>query len=166
MAFKVFLSYSTDASERAIVWRLQTLASAEGIEVFVPQRNGSTPPTPRKNVLILDAAVRRAIDLCDCVMAIITARTAPAVEKELSYALGKGTVPIVPIVERGVTLHPSLAKRIPQIFWFSPQDPPGIVEAQVMKYLKDQDISKKNSQALVGLVAIGLGMLVLKGLSE
>jgi hypothetical protein len=44
MAFKVFLSYSIDPEEQAIVWRLQTLAAAHGIEVFVPQRPGFALP--------------------------------------------------------------------------------------------------------------------------
>ncbi len=38
MAFKVFLSYSTDPEEQAVVWRLQTLAAVHGIQVYVPYR--------------------------------------------------------------------------------------------------------------------------------
>lgn len=88
------------------------------------------------------------------------------VEKELSYALGKETIPIVPIVERGVSLDPSLLKRMPKVFLFSPNDDPGKIEAEVLSFLRDQEMSKKNRQALVGLVAIGLGMLILNGMSE
>jgi hypothetical protein len=37
MAFRVFLSYSLDPAEMALAWRLQTLAAAYGIEMYVPQ---------------------------------------------------------------------------------------------------------------------------------
>ena len=37
MAFRVFLSYSLDPAEMALAWRLQTLAAAHGIEMYVPQ---------------------------------------------------------------------------------------------------------------------------------
>jgi hypothetical protein len=43
MAFRVPLSHSLDPAEQALAWRLQTLAAAHGIELFVPQR-GSLPP--------------------------------------------------------------------------------------------------------------------------
>ena len=43
MAFRVFLSYSLDPTEMALAWRLQTLAAAHGIEMYVPQHgNGKT----------------------------------------------------------------------------------------------------------------------------
>src|ERR1019366_5219329 len=37
MAFRVFLSYSLEAAEMALAWRLQTLAAAHGIEMYVPR---------------------------------------------------------------------------------------------------------------------------------
>lgn len=42
MAFRVFLSYSINPEEQVIVWRLQTLAAASGIYVYVPFR--TQPP--------------------------------------------------------------------------------------------------------------------------
>ncbi len=164
MALKVFLSYSTDPDENAVAWRLQTLAATHGIQLFVPQRPGSASPSPRKNALISDQ-VRSAIDHSDCVLAIITSSTGPAVEKELSYALGKGKV-IIPIVEQGVGNHSFLSKLHPVFRFSRSDDNPGKVEAQVLEFLKHQKIAKESRQALGAIVAIGMGLLLLSGLAK
>jgi nucleoside 2-deoxyribosyltransferase len=165
MPLKVFLSYSTDPEENAIVWRLQTLAAASGIQVFVPQRTGIRIPIGRKNAPVLGGQVRRAIDQSDYILAIITVSTGPAVEKELNYALGKGKV-IIPIVEKGVQNHPFL-KKFARIFWFSRlEENPGRLETEVLQFLKQEDQNKQTRQALGALVAIGIGMLLLSGLAK
>lgn len=115
MALKVFLSYSTEPEENVIVWRLQTLAAASGIQVFVPQRRGGKLPS--SPAVFLSDQVRHAIEQADCVLAIITARTGPAVEKELNYALAKNK-PIIPIVEEGVADGSFLAQ-FSRVFRFS-----------------------------------------------
>ena len=89
MPFKVFLSYSTDPEESAIVWRLQTLAASNGIQMFVPRRAGIRAPSGRRNVPLVSDEVRAAIENADCVLAIIASRTGPAVERELNYALAR-----------------------------------------------------------------------------
>lgn len=163
MAFKVFLSYSIDPDEQAIVWRLQTLAAAHGIELFVPQRTGAPTPSSRKNILLQDQ-IRSAIERCDCVLAIITARTGATVEKELNYALAKKQL-IIPIVEAGISDHSLLAKLQP-IFRFSRFDPPGKVENQVFAFLNKQKLDKDQRQAVGALVAIGMGLLLLSSLAK
>jgi nucleoside 2-deoxyribosyltransferase len=165
MPLRVFLSYSTDPEEHAIVWRLQTLAAASGIQVFVPQRNGGRIPSGRKNAPVLADAVRLAIDQSDYVLALITVSTGPAVEKELNYALGKRKV-IIPIVEEGVEGRAFLQK-FPQIFWFSRLEAnPGRVETEILQFLKQQERDKQTRQALGGLIAVGLGLLLLSGLAK
>ncbi len=163
MAFKVFLSYSIDPDEQAIVWRLQTLAAAHGIEMFVPQRSGSQPPASKRNALLPDQ-VRNAIDACDCLLAIITTNTGSAVEKELNYALGKKKL-IIPIVEAGVADH-SIIDRLKPVFRFSGWDTPGKIENDVVAFLKGQKQAKENVQAVGALVAIGMGLLLLSSLSK
>ena len=160
MAFTVFLSYSTDPDEQSLVWRIQTLAAAQGIQVFVPQRTAS----PR-NTLVLSDQVRNAIDQSDCVLAIITSRTGPAVEKELNYALGKNKV-IIPIVEQGVGSHAFLSRLTP-IFRFSRRDAnPGRVETEISQFLLRQKLDKDLRQGVGALVAIGLGLFLLASLSK
>lgn len=112
MPFKVFLSYSTDPEEHAIAWRLQTLAATHGIQLFVPQRSGFNLPSAR--VPVLPDQIRGAIDQSDCILAIITSSTGPAVEKELNYALEKDKL-IIPIVEQGVG-NPAFRQEIPADF--------------------------------------------------
>ncbi len=165
MPFTVFLSFSTDPDEQAIVWRIQTLAAAQGIQVFVPQRTGFDLPSSPRNALVLPDQVRKAIDQSDCVLAIITSRTGPAVQKELNYALGKNKL-IIPIVEQGCANEAFLSKFTP-IFRFSRGDPnPGRVETEVSQFLLRQKLDKDLRQGVGALVAIGLGLLLLAGLSK
>lgn len=161
MALNVFLSYSTEPDENVIVWRLQTLAAASGIQVFVPQRGGklqTTRPT------LLGADVRRAIEQADCVLAIITARTGPAVENELNYALAKNRT-IIPIVEDTIK-DGSFLKQFRRVFMFSRAMDPGILESQIVEFLKNEAMKKEQRQAIGALVGIGIGLLLLAGASK
>jgi len=155
MTFRVFLSYSLDAAEMALAWRLQTLAAAHGIEMHVPQHgNGGAAPE----------AVLRAIDRADCVLAIIAAAASPSVQQELSYALERKKL-VIPIVRTDLAGHPLLAA-FPQVFRFSPWDDPGTVESQIVEFLRKQKLSKENQQAVGALAALGLGLLVLFSLNK
>jgi nucleoside 2-deoxyribosyltransferase len=163
MAFKVFLSYGVDPDEQAIVWRLQTLAAAHGLELYVPSRPGFSVPSSKRAVLLQDQ-IRNAIDACDCVLAIITVKTGAAVEKELNYALAK-TKLIIPIVEMSVQDH-SLLGRLQPILRFSRLDPPGRIENEVVAFLSQQRMDKEKRQAVGALVAIGMGLLLLSSLAK
>jgi nucleoside 2-deoxyribosyltransferase len=158
MPFKVFLSYGTDPVEQVTAWRLQTLAAAHGIHVFVPQRNESH--SARRNQILLE--VRRQIDQCDCVLAIIASRVGPSVEAELTYAASKRKT-VVPILQEGV-VQPGFLKKF-RTFTFSPWNT-GEVEAQVVEFLKSQKLSKDKQQAVGALVAVGLGLFLLLALAE
>jgi nucleoside 2-deoxyribosyltransferase len=160
MAFKVFLSHSTAPEEQALVWRLQTLATAHGLHVIVPQR---APASTRKQSFISEA-VRSAIDQSDCVLAIITTRTPPAVQQELSYAMGKVKL-IIPLVEAAVA-NQQIVRSFDRVFLFSHDEYPGKVENKVVQFLNEQRISKENRQALGALIAIGLGMLLLQSVGK
>ena len=102
MAFRVFLSYSLDPNETALAWRLQTLAAAHGIEMYVPQHAGRIPAPGA-------VSVEQAIDRADCVLAIITTTARQTVQNELSYALERGKLTI-PIVRTDLGDHPLLAQ--------------------------------------------------------
>ncbi|MCC6364989.1 MAG: hypothetical protein IT165_15840 [Bryobacterales bacterium] len=64
MAFRVFLSYSLDPADMALVWRLQTLSAAHGIEMYVPQRAGAMPAPGA-------VTVEQVIDRADCILGIV-----------------------------------------------------------------------------------------------
>jgi len=118
MAFGVFLSYSLEPAELAPAWKLQTLAAAHGIEMYVPQHgNGGAAAGA--------ATVQQAIDRADCVLAIITTPVSQTVHNELGYALERGKL-VIPIVRTDLAGHPLLA-RFPRVFTFSPWDNPGTV---------------------------------------
>ena len=151
MAFRVFLSYSLDPSEIALAWRLQTLAAAHGIEMFVPQHVTATS--------LASAAIMQAIDRADCVLAIITTAANQMVQSELRYALERSKL-VIPIVSADLAGHPLLTQ-FPRIFTFSPWDNPGTVETAIVEFLKDQRLSKEKQQTIGALAALGLGLLVL-----
>jgi nucleoside 2-deoxyribosyltransferase len=161
MAFKVFLSYGMDQESQVTAWRLQTLGTSYGIDVLVPQRNGAQPPPARSKAAL--AAVQRAIDQSDCVLAIITGHGGPYVDKELNYAAQRRKV-IIPIVQQGAVSSAFLT-RFPQTFQLSPrQDLQQLTE--IMEFLKRQKLSKEKQQQLAALVLAGLGLVFLWAASQ
>jgi nucleoside 2-deoxyribosyltransferase len=161
MAFRVFLSHSLDPGEQTLAWRLQTLATAHGIEMYVPQRGGFVFP-PRMRAV--SDPVQNAIDRSDCVLAIITSQADSSVQSELRHALAKKKL-VIPIV-RSDLATPALRAQFPHIFTFSPWENPGKVEGEVVNFLKTQKLSKENRQAIGALVAVGVGLLLLFSLAE
>jgi hypothetical protein len=151
MAFQVYLSHSLEPSEAALAWRLQTLAAAHGIEMFVP--NYGVAPNPAA------VSIQNAIDRADCVLAIITAAANSNVEDELQYALTKQKL-VIPIVRSELQNHP-LLHRFPRLFIFSPWDNPGAIETEIMEFLHNRKLTKEKQQAIGALAAVGLGLLVL-----
>lgn len=157
MAFRVFLSHSLDASEIALAWRLQTLAAAHGIEMYVPPNGAASSPSASESV-------QQAIDRADCVLAIITTLPSPTVQHELRYALDRGTL-VIPIV-RADLVGQLLPARFPRVFTFAPSENPGAVETQIVEFLKDQRLTKEKQQTIGALAALGLGLLVLFSLEK
>lgn len=156
MPFKVFLSYGTDRDEQITALRLQTLAAASGIHVFVPHRGDA-----KRNQLSLE--VRRQIDRSDCVLAIMASTPGPALQAELNYALSQRKT-VVPIVQQELA-QPAFLKKFPRTFAFSPWNT-GEVEAEIVDFLKTQRVSNDNQQAVGALVAIGLGLFLLLTLAK
>ena len=152
MAFRVFLSYSLDPTEMTLAWRLQTLAAAHGIEMYVPQHLVGTAAAGT-------VTVQQAIDRADCVLAIITTAANQMVQNELAYALEHRKL-VIPIVRTDLASHPLLA-RFPRVFTFSPWENPGAVETQIVDFLKEQQLTKDKQQTIGALAALGLGLLVL-----
>jgi len=157
MAFRVFLSYSLDPSEQAVAWRLQTLAAAHGIQVYVPPRGPAYAALP-------SVGVTAAMDRSDCVLAIINTKADAGVQRELKYALAKKKL-VIPIVRSDLAAHPLLAQ-FPRVFTFSPWGNPGKVEGEIVEFLKRQKLSKEKTQAIGALVALGVGLLLLFSLAE
>ncbi len=160
MAFRVFLSHSLDPAEQALAWRLQTLAAAHGVEMYVPRRTAAFSSRART----VPEEVQKAIDRSDCVLAIITSQADPAVQRELKYASAKNKL-VIPIVHSDLTSHPLVAQ-FPRVFSFSPWGDPGKLESDVVEFLKQQRLGREKTQAIGALVALGLGLLLLFSLSE
>jgi hypothetical protein len=163
MDFKVFLSYSAAPDEQALVWRLQTLATAEGIEMYVPPR-AAVRSSGIRNPPVPPNVIRRQIDSSDFVLAILASGLNPQVEQELSYALGKGKT-IIPIVAEG-SAHASFFTRFPVVFHFSPSSNVGEIETRVVDFLKQQVRNKAQRQALGAIVGIGIGLLLLSAAAK
>lgn len=152
MAFRVFLSHSLEPAEQALAWRLQTLAAAHGVEMFVPNY-AQTAGAPGRET------IQGAIDRADCVLAIVTTAASANVQNELRYALRKGKL-VIPIVRQELAGNALLAP-FKAVFTFSPWDNPGEVESKIVEFLKQQQITKEKQQTIGALAALGLGLLVL-----
>jgi hypothetical protein len=125
--------------------------------MYVPQ-HGADVAAPRT------ATVQQAIDRADCVLAIITAAANQMVQNEPGYALERGKL-VVPIVRTDLAGYSFLAG-FPRVFTFSPWDNPGTVEAQIVEFLKEQQLNKGNQQTMGALAALGLGLIVLFALNK
>jgi len=162
VTFNVFISYSGHDHEQSVVWRLQTLAAAQGIHVYVPKRVGFRLPSSRGSQA-LRLTERVAIENADIVLAIITSRTDRAVENELAYALERKKV-VIPIVYEGVQLTPLFQNF--SVFRFSPFAPPGTLETQIVNYLQERKLDKERLQAAGAVIAVGLGLLLLSAVAK
>jgi hypothetical protein len=154
MAFKVFLTYGAGPGEQVTAWRLQTLATSQGLHVTVPHHNGSGEST--------QAQVHRAISQSDCVLAIITNDIGPAVADELNYALAIKK-PIIPLVWEGVYIPPALEGL--QVLEFNPWNT-GVIEQQVIDLPQQRKFDKEKQQTIAGLVAIGLGLVLIAAVAK
>jgi len=141
----------------ALAWRLQTLAAAHGIEMYVPQYGATVVPPGA-------VTVQQAIDRADCVLAIITTAASQTVQNELRYALEHRKL-VIPIVRTDLAGHPLIAQ-FPRVFTFSPWDNPGTVETEIVEFLKEQQLTKDKQQTIGALAALGLGLIVLFALNK
>lgn len=128
--------------------------------MYVPRRDSPLPPRAGN----VPEEVRSAMDRSDCVLAIITNQAHPAVQAELRYALAKNKL-VIPIVHSALEAHPLLAQ-FPRVFTFSPWGNPGKLETDIVQFLREQQLSKEKTQAIGGLVALGVGLLLLFSLSK
>lgn len=161
MALKVFISYSGNADEQAVVWRLQTLAASQGIQAYVSRRGFRRLGS--RTSWSLASEVQKEIRESDLVLAIITTGTDRFVEAELSYALELNKV-IIPIVYEGIQLPPVFRKF--QVFRFSPVTPPGTLESQIIDHLREQKLGKERLQAAGAIITVGLGLLLLSAVAK
>lgn len=155
MSFTVFLTHSLGPDEQVLAWRLQTLAAAHGINVYVSNQLSDRSAN-------LGDQTRALIDRADCVLAIMTSQASPNVQLELNYAVQKKKL-IIPIVHKNLAGDPFLGV-FPHAFQFTPEDSPGKVETEVISFLKDQQVTKEKQQAVGALVALGIGLLILNSL--
>lgn len=147
MPYTCFISHNTHPGERVVVYRLQTLASASGISVLLPNREGRG----------LSEETKHRIGVADSVLAFLTANLTAAVREELAYAQGLGKL-IIPVVERGVKVT-----GLSDLEWieFDPlRHTSGSIEGKVLDFLKARKAQKENQQAAL-LALLGVGLIAL-----
>ena len=153
MAYTAFISYNTSPEEQVFVYRLQTLASASGINVLLPQRDGR----------VLSDETRQRINLADSVIVFLTSNLTSQVREELAYAQGRDKL-IIPIYEKGARLS-SLKGKFAWIEYDPERDTPGAVERKVLKLLEEKKKKKANLAAAL-LAVLGIGLLALLASNE
>ena len=158
MAFRVFLSYSLDPAEIALAWRLQTLAAAHGIEMYVPQHGaGNNGPGA--------GTMEQAIDRADCVLAIITTAASQMVQNELGYALEREKL-VIPIVRTDLAGNPLLAAVSAGLYLLSVGQSRRQSRPRSWSSSKSKQLTKEKQQTIGALAALGLGLLVLFSLNK
>ena len=157
--YRVFLSYNanTNRDEMVAVWRLQTLAAASGLQLYVPT------PIQRADWV----AVTRMIDDSDSVIVFLTKRATPQVRKELEYALSRQKL-VIPIVEKATSaspIMPLLQQSGYRIFELDIQKP-GKMENELADFLRQNKIGKEARESLLALAGTFIGLYLLQQLAE
>lgn len=157
--YKVFLSYNanTTRDEMVAVWRLQTLAAASGLQLYVPtaiQRSDW-------------ASVTRMIDDADSVIAFLTKRATPSVRREVEYALSRQKH-VIPIVEKATLANPImplLHQSGYKVFELDTQNP-GKMENELADFLRQKRVGKEARETILALAGTFVGLYLLQQLAE
>lgn len=156
-SLRIFLSYHVSRSDMVVLWRLQTLAAAHGIALFIPHpqdRRGDRVP----------AQIAQMVQSSMLVVVLCTQpRLGQRVEREVEYAIQIGK-PVLFILEERVALPPEW-EALPSIRFDPRRDPPGKLEKKIIDHLVEQGrrygLGKKQANALGLLLGIGAALLVL-----
>lgn len=153
---RVFISHCVDREDEVHVCRLQDLAAAIGIHVYVP-RTHSYQRTPSDRIGLLRSEVEFAIDRSPFVFAVITSPIRTPLENEIGYALGRKKL-IVPLVEVKIE-RSAFLRKLPRVFRFSRGQNPDRVAAEVVEWLKAEELIRKHQRDVEGLIGIALALL-------
>lgn len=154
--YRVFLIHNTSANEMVIVWRLQTLAAASGLQLDVPN------DSQRQNPLLIS----QMIDESDAVIVLITksALESSFVTSEINFAKAKGKT-IIPIIEKGIAPQPIPALIGESSFVFDPQKP-WEMESKLSAFLNKKVADKNSRNAILAIAGTFAGLFLLSKLSE
>jgi len=123
-ALTIFLSYNLTDEELVVIWRLQTLAAAHGLTLFVPH------PQDRQGKRI-SRATEQMIDASNLVVAFCTRQFSDRVTQEINHAIQRGR-PVLLILEVGVEPPPNLKQF--SVVRFDTQQP-GDLEKRLVGHL-------------------------------
>lgn len=156
--YHVFLTHNTSANEMVIVWRLQTLAAASGLQLDVPN------DSQRQNPLL----VSQMIGASDAVIVLITqsALESEFVAKEIEIANSMNRT-IIPILVKGVapkSIQALIGKNSP-VFIFDPQKP-WEMESELSEFLLKKVGDKNTRNAILAIAGTFAGLFLLSKLSE
>ncbi len=138
-----------------VLWRLQTLAAAHDITLFVPH------PQDRRSDRV-PHRVAQMIEASDLAVALCTQQSLGArVEQEIDYAIQRGK-PVLLVLEERISL-PSRWQALPTIRFDLERDPPGELENKIVEHLRNYrgryGLGRKQANALGLLLGIGVALL-------
>lgn len=154
--YRIYLVHNTPANEMVIVWRLQTLASASGLHLDVPNES------QRQN----HSLISQMIDEADAVIVLISksALKSPFVTAEINLAKTKGKT-IIPIFVKGIAPQSIQALSGNDSFVFDPQQP-WKMESELSDFLTKQVADKNARNAILAIAGTFAGLFLLSKLSE
>ena len=153
MSLRVFISYSA-YDDQIIALRLQTLASVYGFSAYVP------PATTRERAAgasRLSPLVERELNSADVIFAVVNHIPSEATIAELNHALARPNL-VIPIVGRWVDRR--FLQSFPKHFILDPLNP-SAVERDIVAFLQKRKTDKETKQAVIGLAALVVGLLLL-----
>lgn len=154
--YRVFLVHNTSHDEMVIVWRLQTLAAASGLQLDVPNNK------QRANSLLTAQMIEEA----DAVIILLTksALESEFVTSEINFAVSKNKT-VIPIFVKGVASKTIRSLVGSPVFVFDPQEP-WEMESALSKFLTKKVKDKETRNAILALAGTFAGLFLLSKLSE
>lgn len=139
-----------------IVWRLQTLAAASGLQLDVPNNK------QRANSLLTAQMIEEA----DAVIILLTksALESEFVTSEINFAVSKNKT-VIPIFVKGIVSKTIRALVGAPVFVFDPQEP-WKMESELSKFLTKKVKDKETRNAILALAGTFAGLFLLSKLSE
>lgn len=148
----VFISYG-DAADQVTALRLQALAAANGLTVYVPPAHTRQGASAR-----IDSVASRKLQEAEVVLAFVGEGISQACKQELDAGakLGKSMI-VMSYPQFAAHLRPYFERNLVVV---NP-DKPDESERRIVQYLKDVDVQQNAKTVLLALSTLALGLLLL-----
>jgi hypothetical protein len=160
----IFITYNPDSAfEQTLAIRLHTIGASNGFLMYLPDRYNSST--------VLDDETKSRISKADYVVMFSISPLSKIVKQEIEFAFkrlnDKSKIIVVYDKEKGKNLKGDVVNHFSPIYMDKYNGNPDEALHDILKTIRGKEVNskikndKENSQALLALMGIGLGLLIL-----